>query len=261
MKKIPANFILKAIAIFFLALPAAVALAEAPPPPLAEMWLVTPKDGQSSEFREALAGHLAFRAEHGDPRAWQVYTPLLGDNLTQVAIRFCCFNWADQDSYTTWGASADEIQAHFEEHVAPYTAKWAHYFESMDWGNSHWADSAGSAMYYAVTEFNVKPGSDQDFDAARDAMSQIALNQGWATDDRSWIWASVIGGSPRESVIVPHENFASFDRGEEDFASFLSRHLGSEKAAELMKQFSSASESTSFQIWKHQSELSMSTDD
>jgi hypothetical protein len=260
MKKTPVNFVQQAIVLFFLLLPAAATLAEGPPP-LAEMWLVTPKAGQSSEFRKALAEHMAFRSEHGDPREWQAYTPLLGDNLSQVAIRFCCFNWADQDGYTVWGSSADTIQDHFNEHVAPLTEKWEHYFESLDWGNSHWADSARSATYYAVTEFNIKPGSGPDFDEARDAMSQIALNQGWAADNRSWLWASTIGGGQRESVIIPHDNFASFDRGEEDFSSFLSRHLGAEKAAELMKQFASASVSTHFQIWKHQSELSMSTDD
>jgi hypothetical protein len=261
MKKTPVNLALKAIAIFFLVLPAAAAWAETPPPPLAEMWLVTPKAGQGDEFRKALAEHMAFRSEHGDPRAWQVYTPLLGDNLSQVAIRFCCFNWADQDSYAAWGSGAEKIQAHFDEHVAPHADKWEHYFESMDWGNSHWAESAGSAKYYAVTEFNIKPGYGQDFDAARDAVSQIALNQGWATDDRSWIWASVIGGSPRESVIIPHADYASFDRGDENFSSFLSRQMGADKASELMKQFSGATEGSTFQIWKHQPDLSMSSED
>jgi len=261
MKKIPVNFVLSVLATFFFMLPAAVVLAEGPPPPLAEMWLVTPRQGQDSEFHKALASHMAYRAEHGDPRAWQAYTPTLGDDLGRVAIRFCCFNWADQDSYQEWSASAEKINAHFEETVAPLAEKWEHYFESMDWGNSHWVDAANSFKYFAVTEFNIEPGNGQDFTAAREKMSQIALNQGWATDNHSWLWASTIGGKDRESVIIPHENYASFDRGEEDFAGFLSRHLGAEEASELMKQFSGASGSTDFQIWEHQEDLSMSSDD
>jgi len=260
MKKIPFKFFLSILAVFSLTLPAAVVLAEDTPPPLAEMWLITPKQGQELEFRKALAEHMKFRSEHSDPRAWQTYTPMLGDNLNQFAIRFCCFNWADQDSYEAWGAGAEEIHAHFQEHVAPLADHWEHYFESMDWPNSHWVDAANGYKYFAVTEFHLMPGSGPDFDAARDKMSQIAINQGWANNHHPWIWASVIGGPATESIIIPHENFASFDRSDEDFASFLSRNLGSEAAAELMKQFSSASGSTSYQIWEYHEDLSMSTD-
>jgi hypothetical protein len=261
MKNRPVNFVLSIFAALFFMLPVSVVLAEDAPPPLAEMWVVTPRHGQESEFNKALADHMAYRVEHGDPRAWQSYTPMLGDKLNRVAIRFCCFKWADQDSYEAWGDEAEKINTHFKENVAPLTSKWEHYFESIDWGNSHWVDAAKSYPYFAVTEFNIKPGHGGDFDTARDAMSQIAINQGWATDDRSWLWATTIGGKAQESIIIPHENFASFDRGEEDFASFLSRKMGAEKAAELMKQFSSASRSTDFQIWKHVEELSMSSDD
>jgi len=260
MIKRPVNFVLSAIAALGFILPA-VALAADAPPPLADILYVTPKDGHGEELRKAIGEHMAFRSKHGDPRAWEVYTPMLGDDLGRFAIRFCCFNWADQDSYRAWQSGATEINEHFKKHVMPHTEKAAHYFESIDWGNSHWVDAADSYKFIAVTEFNIKPGSGQDFDAARDKMSQVALNQGWATDDHPWLWASTIGGKLQESVIIPHENLASFDRGKEDFMSFLSRHMGSAAAAELGKQFSGASSSTEFQIWEHQEDLSMSKGD
>jgi len=261
MKKRPFNFVLSVLAVIFFMVPAVVVQAGDVPPPLAELWVVSPKEGQGTEFRKALADHLAYRAEHGDPRAWQVYTPMLGDDLGRFAIRFCCFKWADQDSYTAWSDTADKINAHFMENVAPLVEKSEHYFESMDWSNSHWVGPPNSYKYIAVTEFNIKPGHGSDFKEARDTMSQIALNQGWATDEHAWIWGSTIGGKAQESIIIPHKNFASFDRGDEDFSSFLSRNMGAEKAAELMEQFSGASWSTNFQIWEYQQDLSMSTDD
>lgn len=260
MIKRPVKFVLSLIAAMSFMLPAVTLAADAPPP-LADIWYVTPKEGHDAQLREALGEHMAFRAEHGDPRSWNVYTPMLGDELDRYAIRFCCFNWADQDSYRAWRSGATEIDEHFKKHVLPLTKKAAHYFESIDWGNSHWVDAAGSYKFFAVTEFNIKPGSGQDFDAARDKMSQVALNQGWATDDHPWLWASTIGGKLQESVIIPHENFASLDRGQEDFMTFLSRHMGPEAAAELGKQFSGASWSTDFQIWEHHEDLSMSKGD
>jgi len=254
------NRILCAFAALGLTLPLASQAADAPPP-LADMWLVTPKSGQGVEFRKALAEHMAFRSEHGDPRAWSVYTPLLGEELNRYAIRFCCFGWADQDSYESWQSTAKEINEHFQETVMPYTESWAHYFESMDWGNSHWNESANDDKLFAVTEYAIKPGRAMAFDAAREKLSQIALNQGWANDERSWLWASTIGGKLRESVIIPHENYASFDAGEDSFLSFLTRVMGEEEAARLAAEFADATYSSDFQIWEYREELSMNPGD
>ena len=260
MTKQPVTFILGVLAALALLLPAAGQADEAPPP-LSAMWIITPKEGHDAEFRKALAEHMAFRSEHGDPRTWEVYTPVLGDELDRYAIRFCCFNWADQDSYEAWMDGHSEIRDHLQANLSPHTGKVAHYFESIDWADSHWVDSDTSYRFFAVTEFNIKPGKGLDFTKARSKMSQIALNQGWATDSRPWIWASVVGGKPVESIIIPHLNYASFDRGEETFINFLSRQLGEESAAELVNEFAETAWSTDFQIWAYQADLSMSKED
>lgn len=256
----PVKFILGVFTALAFALPVAVQ-ADDTPPPLAEMWLVTPKASQAAEFRKALVEHMAFRSEHEDPRNWEVYTPMLGDDLGRYGIRYCCFEWADQDSYDAWQDEAVEVSKHFLETVAPLTEKWAHYFEDINWGDSHWVASDTPYRFYAVTEFNIKPGHGRDFAAARNEMSQIALNQGWATDQHPWIWASTIGGDSREAIIIPHLNYASFDRGDDNFVDFLSKHMGAEKASELLKQFASSASSTDFQVWEYHEELSMSPDD
>jgi hypothetical protein len=260
MTKRPVKYILAVFAALAFMLPAITQAADAPPP-LAEMWMVTPKAGHGAEFNKAMAEHMAFRSEHGDPREWEVYTPVLGEDLNRYAIRFCCFNWADQDNYDAWQDGAKEINEHFQENIMPHTDTWAHYFEAMDWGNSNWVQSDTEYRFYAVTEFNIKPGEGQDFAAARTKMSQIAIDQGWANENRLWIWASTIGGKSQESIIIPHVNYASLDRGEETFLTFLSKHMGADEAAEMMEEFAGNASSTNFQIWEHQKDLSMSSDD
>ena len=259
MIKRPVNFVLSVLAALFIMMPA-VSVAEDSTPPLADLWMVTIKADHGPEFYKAIAKHMAFRSEHGDPREWEAYTPLLGDELNRLAIRFCCFSWADQDQYQAWSDEATKINEHFQEHVAPHTEKWGHYFESLDWGNSNWVEEGEPYKLFAVTEFKLKAGHSADFDAARDKMSQIALNQGWASNDRSWLWATTIGGKPQESIIVPHKNFASMDRDEDSFIRFLSKHMGDDAASALLKQFSGATWGSSFQIWEHQEKYSMSSD-
>jgi hypothetical protein len=260
MYKRQVKFVPGILAVLFFMLPA-VGAAEDSPPPLAEMWIVTPKADHGTEFYKAIGEHMAFRSEHGDPREWQAYNPLLGDELNRLAIRYCCFNWADQDGYQEWEEQAEEISAHFNEHVAPHAENWEHVFETMEWEQSHWPDDDSQFNLFAVTEFYVKPGEAAEFKAARDQILQIALNQGWATDDRAWLWASTIGGKPHQSIIIPHKNYASMDRGEESFSSFLAKHMGDEASAALLKQFSSSTRGSNFQIWVRQEEYSMSSGD
>jgi len=226
-------------------------LAQEPAQPLAERWVIVPKAGEEQELSKALRDHIAFRSEHGDPRQWTAFSPLLGDDLDRIAVRSCCHSWADQDTYREWGLNHPEIGSHFDETVAPHVEKYAHFFEEIDWTNSHWNSEGGPYTYFAVTTFTVKPGQTGEFRAPLEKMSQIAIDQRWADGNRSWLWSSNIGGSPTVSIIVPHKNFAGMGgEGGEQFADFLARQLGSADAAtDLMKQFSGATLKSDFQIW------------
>jgi hypothetical protein len=103
MKKASTMILFSLLASMLYLLPLS-AVAEDEPGPLAEMWLVTVKNGYLGNFHAALKEHTAFRVENGEPWKWQVYTPVVGKNLDQVAIRYCCVSWADVDSYEQWSA-------------------------------------------------------------------------------------------------------------------------------------------------------------
>lgn len=237
-----------------LALSVTSAQAQDDPPALAEVWLVTPKSDHGEAFWEGMAKHLAFRAEKGDPWTWNLYTPLLGDNLGQVAARACCVTWADLDSYGSWLRGQPDVSKHFREHVAPHVEGMEHYYESIDWANSHWPAGDRAFSLYAVTEFSIEAGQVAAFNAAREKMSQIAIEQGWANDERNWLWMTRVGGSPSVSVVVPHADFASFGRDDDTFFRFLSDRLGSEEAAaKLFGEFDGATSGSHFQIWVRES--------
>lgn len=261
MQKIYAKVALGLLVAAFCYLPS-LSLAQETPPPLAEMWIAIPKTGHAQELAQALGEHKAFRSEHGDPWEWNVYTPFLGDDLDRFAIRSCCHAWADVDAYREWSENNAEVAAHFDEHVAPLVEKYEHYFEEIDWANSHWNREAGPYRYFAVTEFAVKAGHGAEFNAAREKMSQIAINQGWANDERSWLWTTTIGGKSTVSVVVPYKNFAGMGRSGEGFVDFLAQQLGSmEAASELMKQFAGASWGSDYQVWVYEPKLSMKKED
>jgi len=243
---------------FALVLLAPGAAAQDLPPKLAELWVLEIEPGQGEAFRAGVKAHVAFRQELGDPRPWQAYVPLLGDNLNRFVVRHCCFEWADADTYRQWDEDHPEVGAHYVEHVAPHTASAAHFFETIDWANSHWSDAGGPHSLFAITEFRVTPGNSGAFDEARVKLSQIAIQNGWASDDHAWLWLSSIGGEPTQAIAIPHRDFASLAGRQPTFADFLAERMGSpEKAAEMMQSLMSAVATIDYQIWEHQPDLSM----
>ena len=238
------------------------AIAQDNPPPLSEIWMVTPKAGHLGDFQAALKAHTNVRKEHGDPQAWQVYSSIVGDDLNQYAIRHCCSSWADLDAYAKWNEANPAVLGHWMETVAPHVEKIQHYFDQIDWNNSRWAADEGPFRYFAVTEWGTKGGQEADFTAARKVMSQVAINQGWATTGKNWIWTTTIGGKDRNAIVIPHKNFAGMAPGEETFFEFLSKHMGSAEAAgDLLKKFSSATWGSELTVWEHLPGLSMSEEE
>jgi hypothetical protein len=233
------------------------ALAQSKPAPIAEYWVFTPNNGESAEFWKAFEAHINVRKEAGDPWAWGVYTPLLGDQMGRVSVRYCCFEWADVDAYRAWNEENPDVAKHWSDNVAPHVAKTEHYFTELGWNNSNWND--GDYKYFGVTNFKLKPSAVAMFDTARDKMSQIALDNGWKG---SWLWSTRVGGSPMESVVVPYTSFAEMQRDGESFFGFLARVLGSEDiAADILADFTEPVWGQDYQVWEYHPKFSTQRDD
>jgi len=261
MKKVSIILLPALFAGLFYLLPLTAA-AQDEPAPLAEIWLVTAKTGHMVDFQAAFKQHLAVREKYGDPWKWQGYTSVVAKDLARIAIRYCCIEWADIDSYEKWNRDNPDVNIHWYETVEQYVEKTEHYFEQIDWENSNWNEEANSYRFFGVTEWTIKSGSGVDFVSARNEMSQIALNQGWANEERNWIWTTTIGGRPTQAIVIPFKNYSDMAPDDESFFQFLARQLGSEEAAgELMKKFTSASWGSDYTIWEHRPDLSMSGND
>lgn len=232
------------------------------PPNVSEMWTMVPKADSRDKFFEAFNEHMSVRAEAGDPRRWMTYTQVLGDNLGMVAVRYCCFHWADADTYQEWGASAEAVQKHWQEEVDPHVESYGHYYDTVSWSNSNIKREWGPYRYFLVYHFTLKPDMAGQFDAARDEISQIALNQGWGTEERPWLWSASVGGEQTESLVIPMKKYADMAPGEQSFFNFLSGVMGSDEAAtDLLKRFNGAVKSQRTDLWELHEDMSMPATD
>ncbi len=220
---------------------------------LTDVWLMMPKQGMATQFEDAVKSHMAFREDAGDPREWEGYSVALGSNPSLYMWRYCCFNWADQDSYTSEDADKG-LSENWFANVDQYVDHYHHYMESMDWETSNWPEDMAQDAYYGVTTWDLKEGAGPGPNQARKQLSQIALDEGW---DYKWLWHSRIGGSPKLMIVSPYANFAAMEPPEQEFFEFVAQHLGSEEeAGKIFDQFASGFTGSDYTVWAYRDDLS-----
>jgi len=242
-------------ALFLGSLPG-LAIAQAETGSLAEVWVMTAKPGQQANFEAALKQQVAVRAQNHDPRRWNAYVPVTGDQLNRYVLRTCCFAWADQDAYTEWTNSTPAVMGDWFEHVDQYVEKYEHYFSEMDVDNSNWVSADTPVKYIGVTDYTIDPTKGVEFTSARVELSQIALNQGWSAGGRHWAWISQIGGAPKVSLALPFSSFANMAPEGPQFMEFLLEQMGADATAALIAKFASGTAGSNYTIWEFRPDLS-----
>jgi hypothetical protein len=231
---------------------------DANPPNKADLWVIHVKTGMAAEFEAAFTAHLAFRAEKGEPRAWNTYTVAIGDDLGAYGIRFCCVHWADVDKYVAWSEESG-VDAHWNENVDQYVDSYEHYFSTQDFKNSNWPEGDTKFTLFGVTTWQVKQGADRTMNEAKAKLSSLAKEHGWP---RHWAWNSRIGGSSTLAIVSPYENYAGMEPPEKSFAEFLTEHMDSpEEAIELLGSFSKSFKSSEYTVYRLREDLSMPSGD
>ncbi len=222
------------------------------PPNLADTWVVHVRHGHEGEFEAAFKAHVEARKAVGDPRAWQVYTPVVGEDFGHYVIRSCCFEWADQDAYDAWSLESN-MGEHWNQNVHAHVKRYAHYLNLIDFENSHWPQDV-KANFVGVTVWDVKPGGYGPMSAARVALSKAAKEHGWT---RHWSWSESVGGQGALIIASPYKNYADMAPPEPSFFDFVSEKLGAEEAQKLFSEFSSNLSPGTYTVYRHRADLSM----
>lgn len=235
--------------------------AEEAPAPLSDVWMIVVKPGMQAEFDAAMATHMQFRKDAGESRDWQGYRVAVGHNMAPVQMRSCCFNWADFDAHVAEDAEKG-LSADFSANVGQYVDHFHHYIEQFDWENSHWPDTGTSGPYFAVSSWTNKQGRGPESSDAKSKMSQLALEEGWATDDNNWLWMSrAAGGDAVTMLVSSYANYADMEPPEQSFYEFTVEQLGEVEAGEMYDDFGGGFKDSDYTIWVLDEDISTPADD
>ena len=230
-------------------------------PSLSDVWWVVPKHGMETEFAEAAAAHMAFRAEAGEEREWQAYRVAVGHNIAPIQFRSCCYDWADLDAHLEEDGEKG-LGEHWNANVHQYVDHYHHYIEDSDMENSHWPEDGTDGPYYGVTTWSWKQGAGPAPGEARKKLSQMALSEGWANDDNNWIWMTREAGEPKLMIVSSYANYADMAPPEQTFFEFIAEKTGSEEeASKVFSVFASGFTDSDYTVWVLDEELSSPNDD
>ena len=222
------------------------------PPILMDSWIIDIKNDQRIGFETALKSHLYQRSEADEPRDWWVYTPVTGGNMNRYIIRSCCHTWKSFDQQREWQAEHLPDQS-WVLLLDQYANNYSHKVSKVDFPNSHWPKGLLVPKLIGITEYQIIPGHDGAFQAAKTNMSQLAIAGEWK---RGWLWVETVTGENIETLMVLHSNFSDVAPLKQGVFEVLSQQLGSELQAEQLfdELFSHVSEEN-YQIYQARPDL------
>ncbi|NND61229.1 MAG: hypothetical protein HKN49_13275 [Gammaproteobacteria bacterium] len=220
---------------------------------LADLWMVEVKDGMDEQFRNAFQKHIEFRKKKGDTRAYRTYAPVIGDDLSYYAIRYCCFAYADIDAYNAWAAEA-KTGDHWNDNVDQYVESYQHRLQTIDFDNSNWPEEDDHFQLYGVTTYKHKMGRAMQIEASKAALVNAAREGEWP---HHWSFMRDVGGRNAVGLVIPHENYADMAPPEESFGEFLTRHHGQEKAMEMLTDWTDNFVATNYTVYRYMPDMSM----
>ena len=72
------------------------------------------------------------------------------------------------------------------------------------------------------------------------------------------MWLSRIGGSPTLMIVSPYDSFADMAPPEQEYYDYVVEKVGQAEADRLFSTFSEGYTSSSFTVWAHRPDLSVS---
>ena len=228
---------------------------------ISDVWVFAIKRGMEGEFMTAMKEHIAVRKNMGEGRTWYAYSAEVGQHPGLVMYRSAPMSYADHDAYLA--SDLDAIGDVFNEKIDPLVDHYHHYIDAYDWEHSHWPDDASTrGPLYTEVARKWKPGGGYASTQARQKMSKIALNDGWAEKGYEWLWVNRTGGQPMQAIVFSDANYAEMAPSGESFRAWLAEKVGSEEEADkIFKDWLSGFSDTRVTIWRYDAALSTPSDD
>lgn len=219
---------------------------------LAQVALITAKDGQGKALEEAITKYHHYMADKKGAWRFNWYSIITGPNAGKYIARSGGHNWADFDAENEWD---EEAGAKFESDVAPHIADMVPWITQTDDEVGMWPESMDGYNYYSVTEWHILPGKGSKF---KEGLKKIDAILNDSDFPGFYAFNSAVSGGHGNSVTIvsPRKSFADMAPKEPAFMDIMSKSMGEEKAQEFMNKWGTTFKPGQNQLLKYRPKLS-----
>lgn len=232
------------------ALLAAPAAAQEEPGNIAMIVMFGAKPGMEKQLEAGLKKHWEWHQQQNDSWSWYLWQVISGEETGRYGAGTFGHHWKDFDAPAV-DEEADEADAvanlwpYVDDAIVQYHA----YLPEVS------REGAAPAKYSEIISFRVHYGKSKDFHDAIKKFHEAIEKTEWPVH---YGWYSLVNGGegPLYTLVLPHENWASFAPPEKPFAKMLEEAFGPEGAETLLDLFSASVKSEQSEIIAHRADLS-----
>ncbi|MFC4762582.1 hypothetical protein [Dyella koreensis] len=203
--------------------------------------------GATTQFEDGYRRHLDWHKAHHDPLVWYGWTIEDGERDgyfvdANVGEPFAAFDHR---------VDVADDGTDFHATVAPYATPMGRptYVLLRNFSTGTPLENRKPSAVVQVTHFHLRPGMEPRFERAIQAVHK-ALAGNAAAPAHTWYRLVTGGDTPQYMLMVSREDWASYDRFEQDIAALLA---GDEAA---LRDFADAVQSSTTESWRYRQELS-----
>lgn len=204
--------------------------------------------GKSDAFEQGYRRHLEWHRRHHDPLAWYAWTVEDGARAGQFVDASMGEPFAAFDRRVDPAGDGADAVTNFLPFATALARPTYALLENLSTGVPLEQRRPGATMQ--VTVFHVRPGTEPRFERALIA-ARRALQALPGAPSHTWYRLVVGGEAPQYLLLVPRENWASYERFDRTIPSLLA----GDGAA--LEDYTAAVRSTDAETWRYRPELSL----
>jgi hypothetical protein len=200
---------------------------------LAQVVLITAKDGQELALEKAITNYHHYMADKEGAFRFQWYSVITGPDTGTYVARSGSHNWEDFDATHDWDEAAGDK---FLSEVQPYIESADFRITRTDKDLGIWPDSIKGYQYFLITDWYIKSGQIGAFNKGLKKIDGILKEGGWS-NYYSFVH-TVSGGKGNQITLVsPRKSYADMAPKEPSFIQAMNKALGEEEAAAFLAKW------------------------
>lgn len=202
---------------------------------IAQVVIITPKEGQGKALEAAITEYHHFMGTKPGAFRWQWYAIVTGEDTGKYLARTGNHDWADFDATHDWD---DESGAKFSSLVMPHIDNIVASFTRTDDELGIWPESMEGYNLFSVTRWHVLPGQYGAFmDHLRKIDTTLKAND---FPTPYGIIHNVSGGHGNSlALVIPRKNFADMAPKEPSFMDLMKKTMGDDEAEKFVANWGS----------------------